>query len=95
VQYYSAFLKKRILRHQKSFPTSIVSAIDYFAKGTKIIMHKLALQKTELKDFREANRELTNRRKHKKKQLRNGGLLSFQNAKNLQTAQEMNKQIQQ
>jgi hypothetical protein len=58
-------------------------------------MHKLALQKAKLKDLREANRELTNRRKHKKKQLRNEGLLNFQNAKNLQTAQEMNKQIQQ
>jgi hypothetical protein len=58
-------------------------------------MHKLALQEAELKNLREANRELTNRRKHKKKQLRNGGLLNFQNARDLQTAQEMDEQIQQ
>jgi hypothetical protein len=95
VQYDFAFLKERILRHQGSFPTSIVSAIDHFAKGTKMIMHKLALQEAELKDLREANRELTNRRKHKKKQLRNGGLLSFQDARDLQTAQEVDEQIQQ
>jgi hypothetical protein len=43
VQYHSAFLKKRILRHQKSSSTSIVSVIDHFAKGTKMIMHKFAL----------------------------------------------------
>jgi hypothetical protein len=30
-------------------------------------MHKLAFQKAELKELREANRELTNRRKTKKK----------------------------
>jgi hypothetical protein len=56
-------------------------------------MHKLIFQKAEFKNLREANRELTNRQKHKKKQLRNEKLLNFQNAKNLQTAQEINEQI--
>jgi hypothetical protein len=89
------FLKNRISRHQGSSPTSILGAINHFEKGAKMIMHKFALQKAELKTFRNANRELTNRRKTKKKQLRKGGLLSFQNAKDLQDAQNVNAQIRQ
>jgi hypothetical protein len=89
------FLKNRISRHQGSSPTSILGAIDHFEKGAKIIMHKFALQKAELKTLRNANRELTNRRKTKKKQLRKGGLLSFQDARDLQNAQDVNAQIRQ
>jgi hypothetical protein len=60
------FLKNRIAKHQKSSPTSIYAAIDHLEKGTKMIMHKLALQNAELKLLREANKKLTNRRKKKK-----------------------------
>jgi hypothetical protein len=66
-QSQSTFLKNRIARHQGSSPTFIYSAIDHFEKNTKIIMHKLALQNAELKLLREANKELTNGRKTKKK----------------------------
>jgi hypothetical protein len=89
------FLKNRISRHQESSPTSILGAINHFEKEAKMIMHKFALQEAELKILRNTNRELTNRRKTKKKQLRKGGLLSFQNAKNLQDAQDVNAQIRQ
>jgi hypothetical protein len=95
VHSYSVFLKERISKHQGSSPTSILSTVDHFAKRTKMIMHKLALQKAELKELREANRELTNRRKPKKRQLRKEGLFSFQDARDLQTAREVNEQIQQ
>jgi hypothetical protein len=91
----STFLKNRIFRHQGSSPTSILGAIDYFKKGAKMIMHKFALQEAELKIFRNANLELTNRRKTKKKQLRKGGLFSFQDARDLQDAQDVNAQIRQ
>jgi hypothetical protein len=63
----STFLKNRIAKHQGSSPTSIYATIDHLEKGTKMIMHKLALQDAELKLLREANKELTNRRKTKKK----------------------------
>jgi hypothetical protein len=73
----STFLKDRIAKHQGSSPTSIYAAIDHLEKSTKTIMHKLALQDAKLKLLREANKELTNRRKTKKKQLRKKGLYSF------------------
>jgi hypothetical protein len=63
----STFLKNRIAKHQKSSPTSIYAAIDHLKKNTKMIMHKLAFQNAKLKLLREANKELTNRRKTKKK----------------------------
>jgi hypothetical protein len=89
------FLKNRIAKHQGSSPTSIYAAIDHLEKGTKMIMHKLALQNAELKLLREANKELTNRRKTKKKQLRKGGLCSFQNAEKQLDAKALDAQIQQ
>jgi hypothetical protein len=87
-------LKERISKHQRSSPISILSAVDYFAKETKMIMHKLAFQKAELKKLRESKRKLTNRRKTKKRQLRKGGLFNFQNARDFETAREINEQIQ-
>jgi hypothetical protein len=45
--------------------------------------------------LREANKELTNRRKTKKKQLRKGGLCSFQDAEEQLDAEALDAQIQQ
>jgi hypothetical protein len=45
--------------------------------------------------LREANKELINRRKTKKKQLRKGGLYSFQDAEKQLDAKVLNAQIQQ
>jgi hypothetical protein len=92
-QSQSTFLKSRITKHQGSSPTSIYSAINQFEKGTKIIMHRLALQDAELKLLREANKELTNRRK--KKQLRKGGLCSFQDAEEQQNKEALDAQLRQ
>jgi hypothetical protein len=39
----SIFLKDRIAKHQGSSPIFIYAAIDHLEKGTKMIMHKLAL----------------------------------------------------
>ena len=47
----SIFLKKRVSEHQNSSPTSILAAIDHFAKGIKMIMHKLALVEAECQEL--------------------------------------------
>jgi hypothetical protein len=73
----STFLKKRIFVHQGSSPTSILAAIDYFAKGTKIIMHKLALIKAKCAELRKANRIFNRCRRTKKTRLQNGKSLDF------------------
>jgi hypothetical protein len=65
----STFMKKRVFEHQNSSPTSILAAVDHLAKGTKLIMHKLALVEAECAELREANKILSRRRRTKKTRL--------------------------
>lgn len=43
----STFIKTQIIYHQTSSPTSIINVVDQFTKGTKGIMHQIALLKSE------------------------------------------------
>jgi hypothetical protein len=40
-------IKNRISMHQENSPTSISNAVDQFAKGTRGIVHQIALLKSE------------------------------------------------
>jgi hypothetical protein len=91
----SIFLKKRVFEYQDSSPTSILAAIDHFAKGTKMIMHKLALVETECAELREANKILSRRRRTKKTRLQDGKLLNFQKGQDLRDLKDVAAQIQQ
>lgn len=91
----SAFLKKRVAEHQNSSPTSILAAVDHFAKGTKMIMHKLALVEAECAELREANRILSRRRRTKKTRLQDGQSLSFEERQGLRDSKELAAQIKQ
>jgi hypothetical protein len=63
----SIFIKNRIFRHQGSSPTSILYAVDQFAKGTQGIMHQIALLRSENQILRQENEILSKRRRAKKK----------------------------
>jgi len=52
----SELIKIRISNHQNSSPTSMINAVDQFAKGTKAIMHRVALLEAEVSSLRKANR---------------------------------------
>jgi hypothetical protein len=91
----SIFLKKRVSEHQNSFPTSILAAVDHLAKGTKMIMHKLALVEAECAELREANKILSRRRRTKKTRLQDGESLSFQEGQDLRDSKDVAAQIQQ
>src|ERR1700744_4087625 len=69
----TTYIKNRIACHQNSSPTSIYEAVDQFAKGTSKIMHELALLRSEVQTFRQANEELSKRRRTKKTRLQQGG----------------------
>jgi hypothetical protein len=73
----SEFIERRIRRHKSSSPASIVDALKSFSKGTKAIIHRMALLESEVKDLREANAILSRRRRGKKKRLRNGGTMTI------------------
>jgi DDE superfamily endonuclease len=91
----TTFIKNRIARHQNSSPTSIYEAVDHFAKGASKIMHQLALLKAENQNLRQANEELSKRRRAKKLYLRQGGSLSQQEAQVLQDERDVAQQVKQ
>ena len=89
------YIRKRISRHQGSSPTSIIEAIDQFAKGTRGIMHQLALLKSENQMLRAENDTLSRRRRAKKTRLRQGRSMTLAEGQDQQAQNEVNVQIKQ
>ena len=58
-------------------------------------MHKLALLRAENQSLRQANEELSKRRRAKKTRLRQGGSLSQQDAELLQDERDIEQQVKQ
>lgn len=80
----SEFIKGRISRHQNSSPASILEAVDQFAKGTRGILHQIALLKSENRILREGMEALSRRRRAKKTRLRQGGSMSVGEGRDIQ-----------
>jgi hypothetical protein len=89
----TTLIKTRIAQHQNSSPTSLLAAVDQFAKGTSKIMHKMALMQAEIRDLRAANEALSKRRRAKKQRLRQGGSLTVQDGQYLQAQKDVETQI--
>ncbi|KAJ6437534.1 hypothetical protein O9K51_09740 [Purpureocillium lavendulum] len=62
----SEHIRNRISVHQNSSPTSTLTALDQFAKGATVIMHRVALLEAETSALRKANEALSKRRRAKK-----------------------------
>jgi hypothetical protein len=91
----SEFIKSRIAAHQNSSPTSIYGAIDQIVKGTKSVMHTVALLKDRVTILEEANRTLSKRRRQKKTFVRQGGTLTLQEASDLLDQKDIEQQLTQ
>jgi DDE superfamily endonuclease/Psq-like protein len=91
----TSLLKTRISNHQNSSPTSMLNAIDQFAKGTKAIMHRLALLEAETSKLRKANEALSKRRRAKKTRVQLGGSLTVQDAEDLLDQKAVDEQVMQ
>lgn len=89
------FINNRIACHHNSSLTSIYESVDQCAKGTSKTMHKLALLQSEVQILRQANEELSKRRRANKTRLRQGGSLSQQEAKDLQDERDLMQQLKQ
>jgi hypothetical protein len=89
------FIKSRISRHQGSSPTSILAAMDQFAKGARGIMHQMALLKAEVNTLREANSTLSKRRRTRKTHLRKGGSMTLAEGQELQDQKDIEQQVKQ
>lgn len=88
-------IKNRIINHLNSSPTSMLQAVDQFAKGTKAIMHQMALLHREVNSLRKANEALSKRRRAKKACIYLGGSLSIQDAEDLLDQKAVNDQVTQ
>jgi hypothetical protein len=77
-QFQSEYLERRIRRHQSSSPESILEALKSFSKGTKAVMHEMALLRAELQDVRQANETLSRRRRAKRTRLKKGGAMTVE-----------------
>ncbi|KID80940.1 transposase [Metarhizium guizhouense ARSEF 977] len=89
------YIKRRISRHQGSSPTSILTAMDQFAKGARGIMHRMALLRAEVETLRVANATLSKRRRARKTRLREGGSMIIAERQALQDERDVEQQLQQ
>lgn len=89
----TTLIKQRIVRHQSSFPTPILEAMDLFAKGTAKVMQENILLRTELKRVQKANNELSRRRRTKRQLIQQGGTLDLQDIQELETQTDVQGQI--
>jgi hypothetical protein len=89
------YIRKRISCHQGSSPTSIIEAVNQFAKGTHGIMHQLTLLKSENCNLRAENEILSRRRRAKKTRLRQGGSITVADGQNIQAQNEVDVQVKQ
>ena len=73
----------------------MLNAIDQFAKGTKAIMHRLALLEAETSKLRKANEALSKQRRAKKSRVRLGRSLTMQDAEDLLDQKAVDEQVMQ
>ncbi|KAJ8070704.1 hypothetical protein OCU04_001075 [Sclerotinia nivalis] len=90
----SILVKSRMARHQSSSPTPIFETVLALAKGTERLAHENTLLSAENRMLRKANVALSKRRRAKKIQLRNEGVLTGQEAEDILSQQEVDIQIQ-
>ncbi|EDN95831.1 hypothetical protein SS1G_12036 [Sclerotinia sclerotiorum 1980 UF-70] len=79
----STLVKARITRHQSSSPTPIFETVQALVKGTERLAYEVTLLSAENRMLRRANKVLSKRRRAKKIQLRNGGVLTGQEAEDI------------
>ncbi|KIN00720.1 hypothetical protein OIDMADRAFT_124635, partial [Oidiodendron maius Zn] len=72
-----------ISQYQGSSPTPIIDAVNQFARGSVIIIYKVALLQSYITELEEVNKRLSKRRRTKKTRLQKGGSLSTKEADDL------------
>jgi hypothetical protein len=84
----STLIRNKYKREQGSSPTSVLSAIEHYAKGGAILSHKLALAQKRIREL-EAAAEATARRKpHRRKRIQVEGSLAVEEGQRLTALKE-------
>lgn len=88
------YIKNRIVRHQGSSPSSIITSLRQLNKGVSMMVHEQTLMRHDLAELRDANNRLSRRRRTKRKQLQKGGSLTVDQAQGLKDQIDATQQIQ-
>jgi spore germination protein GerM len=92
-QSQSKYIKRRIKRHQSSSPESVLKALKSLTKGTKAVMHKMALVRAKVQDLREANKILSQRRRAKRTKLQRKGVITVEEERQAINQMDINAQV--
>ena len=88
----TCLIKSRVANYLDSSPTSMLSAIDQFAKGAKAIMYEVAFLRAENSTLRKANKALSKRQRAKKTRIQRERTLTVQEAEDLLEQRDINEQ---
>ena len=88
----TTLVKNRIARHQGSSPTPIFETVAALAKGTELLAHEMTLLSAEVRILRQANEALSKRRRAKKTRVRQGGVLTIEDAQDIIAQKEAEAQ---
>ena len=89
----TTLVKGRIARHQGSSPTPIFETVASLAKGTELLAHEVTLLQAEIRSLRTANEALSKRRRAKKTRIRQGGVLTIEDAHDILSQTKVDEQI--
>jgi hypothetical protein len=89
----TTLVKNRIVRHQGSSPTTVFATVKALAKGTERLAHEVTLLTAKNRTLRKANEALSKRRRAKKNRIRQGGVLTIEDAHDILAQEEVDAQI--
>jgi hypothetical protein len=89
----TTLVKGCIARHQGSSPMPIFKTVASLAKGTELLAHEVTLLQAEIRSLRTANEALSKRRRAKKTRIRQGGVLTVEDAHDILSQTEVDEQI--
>lgn len=84
----STLIRDKYKREQGSSPTSVLSAIEHYAKGGAILSHKLALAQKRIRELEAAAEATTQRKSHKRKRIQQEGTLVVKEGQRLTALKE-------
>ncbi|KAJ8111140.1 hypothetical protein OPT61_g6192 [Boeremia exigua] len=71
-----------------TLPNSVLSALEHYAKGGAILLHKLVLAQQQIAELQAANEAATRRKSHKRKRVQKEGTLIVEDGQRLAALKE-------
>jgi hypothetical protein len=89
LQSQSTLIREKYKKQQGSSPSSVLSALEHFAKGGAILSHKLVLAQQENAELYAALAAATERKSRKRKRIQKEGTMTVEEGKRLTALKEI------